>query len=124
MNQPNYYDYLQWLDQQKMQMTQPMNQQMNQNVNQPILAYVANRTAEGSYGRRMPEYYGRMFGGHDWDGDDRHYEGHHYYDDRRIDGRMYGRNQDIIDSLHKDLQNATSEQEREYIRNMIRKYEK
>lgn len=45
MNQPNYYDYLQWLDQQKMAMNQPMNQQMNQNVNQPILAYVANRTA-------------------------------------------------------------------------------
>ena len=46
MNQPNYYDYLQWLDQQKMQMNQPMNPQMNQqSVNQPVLAYVANRTA-------------------------------------------------------------------------------
>ena len=45
MNQPNYYDYLQWLDQQKMSMNQPMNQQANQNMNQPILAYVANRTA-------------------------------------------------------------------------------
>ena len=45
MNQPNYYDYLQWLEQQKMQMNQPMNPQMNQNVNQPVLAYVANRTA-------------------------------------------------------------------------------
>lgn len=45
MNQPNYFDYLQWLEQQKMQMNQPMNQQMNPNVNQPILAYVANRTA-------------------------------------------------------------------------------
>lgn len=41
MNQPNYYDYLQWLDNQKMQ----MNQQNNQNANQPVLAYVANRTA-------------------------------------------------------------------------------
>lgn len=47
MNQPNYYDYLQWLDQQKMAMNQPMNQmnQMNQSVSQPTLAYVANRTA-------------------------------------------------------------------------------
>lgn len=42
MNQPNYYDYLQWIEQQKMQMNQPMNQQ---SVNQPVLAYVANRTA-------------------------------------------------------------------------------
>ncbi len=42
MNQPNYYDYLQWIEQQKMQMNQPMNQQSS---NQPILAYVANRTA-------------------------------------------------------------------------------
>ena len=47
MNQPNYYDYLQWLEQQKMAMNQPMNQmnQMNQSVSQPTLAYVANRTA-------------------------------------------------------------------------------
>lgn len=44
MNQPNYYDYLQWLEQQKMQMNQPM--QMNQQAaNQPVLSYVANRTA-------------------------------------------------------------------------------
>lgn len=42
MNQPNYYDYLQWIEQQKMQMNQPVNQQ---SVNQPVLAYVANRTA-------------------------------------------------------------------------------
>lgn len=42
MNQPNYYDYLQWIEQQKMQINQPMNQQ---SVNQPVLAYVANRTA-------------------------------------------------------------------------------
>ena len=45
MNQPNYYDYLQWLESQKMQMNQPMNQMNQQAVNQPILAYVANRTA-------------------------------------------------------------------------------
>lgn len=37
MGQPNYYDYLQWIESQK------MNQ--NQATNQPILAYVANRTA-------------------------------------------------------------------------------
>ena len=44
MNQPNYYDYLQWLESQKMQMNQPM--QMNQQAtNQPVLSYVANRTA-------------------------------------------------------------------------------
>lgn len=41
MNQPNYYDYLQWIEQQKMQMNQPV----NQTANQPVLAYVANRTA-------------------------------------------------------------------------------
>lgn len=45
MNQPNYYDYLNWLEQQKMSMNQQMNQPMQQNANQPILAYVANRTA-------------------------------------------------------------------------------
>lgn len=45
MTQPNYYDYLQWLDQQKMSMNQQMQQPMQQNTNQPILAYVANRTA-------------------------------------------------------------------------------
>lgn len=42
MNQPNYYDYLQWLESQKMQMNQPQNQQP---MSQPILAYVQNRTA-------------------------------------------------------------------------------
>lgn len=44
MNQPNYYDYLQWIEAQKMQMNQPMNQ-TNQPISQPILAYVQNRTA-------------------------------------------------------------------------------
>ena len=44
MTQPNYYDYLQWLESQKMQMNQTM--QMNQQAaNQPVLSYVANRTA-------------------------------------------------------------------------------
>ena len=42
MNQPNYYDYLQWLEGQKMQMNQQQNQQP---MSQPILAYVQNRTA-------------------------------------------------------------------------------
>lgn len=42
MNQPNYYDYLQWLESQKMQMNQSQNQQP---MSQPILAYVQNRTA-------------------------------------------------------------------------------
>ena len=42
MNQPNYYDYLQWLESQKMQMNQQQNQQP---MSQPILAYVQNRTA-------------------------------------------------------------------------------
>lgn len=64
-------------------------------------------TAEGSYGRM----YGRR------DGDDRYYD--------RMDGygRMYGNHNDIIDDLHRDLNNASSDQEREYIRKMIRKYE-
>lgn len=42
-------------------------------------------------------------------------------------GNRYGdgsSNQEIIESLRRDLNNASSEQEREYIRNMIRKYEK
>lgn len=42
MNQPNYYDYLQWIEGQKMQMNQQQNQQP---MSQPILAYVQNRTA-------------------------------------------------------------------------------
>ena len=42
-------------------------------------------------------------------------------------GNRYGdgsSNQEIIESLRRDLNNASSEQEREYIRGMIRKYEK
>lgn len=44
MNQPNYYDYLMWLEQQKAAMSQPATQNQ-QPANQPILAYVQNRTA-------------------------------------------------------------------------------
>lgn len=89
-------------------------------------------TAEGSYGRMMPEY-GRMYGRRDGDGDGRYNEGYRGYDGMygRNDGRndsygnnSYGHNQEIIESLRRDLNNASSEQEREYIRNMIRKYEK
>lgn len=92
-------------------------------------------TAEGSYGRMMP-----MYGRRDGDGDGRYYEGRGYdgmgYGRNESYGRdsygrndgygnnSYGHNQEIIDSLRRDLQNASSEQEREYIRNMIRKYEK
>lgn len=39
MNQPNYYDYLQWIEAQRTQASQ------NPPVSQPILAYVQNRTA-------------------------------------------------------------------------------
>lgn len=86
-------------------------------------------TAEGAYGRGM---YGRR----DGDGDGRYYEGYRGYDGygreygrnegrygRGEYGNSYGHNQEIIDSLRRDLNNASSEQEREYIRNMIRKYE-
>lgn len=100
-------------------------------------------TAEGSYGRMMP-----MYGRRDGDGDGRYYEGYRGYEGMgygrdgsygrdsygrndgsygRNDGygnNSYGHNQDIIESLKRDLQNASSEQEREYIRSMIRKYEK
>lgn len=87
-------------------------------------------TAEGSYGRRMPDYsYGRMFGRRDGGGDGRYYEGYYGHDGygrNESYGRdySYGHNQDMVENLRRDLQNATSEQEREYIRNMIRKYEK
>lgn len=83
-------------------------------------------TAEGSYGR--------MYGRRDGDGDGRYYEGMRYdgmYGRNDSYGRndgygnnSYGHNQEIIESLRRDLNNASSEQEREYIRNMIRKYEK
>lgn len=90
-------------------------------------------TAEGSYGRMMP-----MYGRRDGDGDGRYYEGMRYdgmygrndygrndsYGRNESYGNSYGHNQEIIESLRRDMNNASSEQEREYIRNMIRKYEK
>ena len=88
-------------------------------------------TAEGSYGRMMP-----MYGRHDGDGDGRYYEGYmrnghndgygrnDYNRNDSYGNNSYGHNQEIVDSLRRDLNNASSEQEREYIRNMIRKYEK
>lgn len=93
--------------------------------------YGGSWMAEGSYGRMMP-----MYGRRDGDGDGRYYEGRGYdgmgYGRNESYGRndggygnnSYGHNQEIVDSLRRDLQNASSEQEREYIRNMIRKYEK
>ncbi len=36
---------------------------------------------------------------------------------------MYGHNEDMVEKLRKDMQNASSEQEREYIRKLIRQYE-
>lgn len=65
-------------------------------------------TAEGSYGR----YYGN----------DRH---DRMYDNRRYgEGRMYyGHNEDMVERLRRDLQNASSESEREYIRKLLRQYE-
>jgi hypothetical protein len=79
-------------------------------------------TAEGSYGRM---YYD---GHRDGDGDGRYYEGRNYEGRNpivygNVRDNSYG-NQDIIENLRRDMQNASSEQEREYIRNMIRKYEK
>ena len=85
-------------------------------------------SAEGSYGRMMPMY-GAGRRGMDGDGDGRYYEGYRGYDGYgrndygRNYGNSYGHNQEIVESLRRDLNNASSEQEREYIRNMIRKYE-
>jgi hypothetical protein len=56
-------------------------------------------TAEGSYGRH-PMYYG----------------------DNYRSGR-YGHNGDMIDRLRRDMQNASSEAERDYIRRLLRQYE-
>lgn len=93
-----------------------------------------------SYGRRgmweADGSYGRMYNagrrGRDGDGDGRYYEGRGYDGYGNNSGGNYGNNygnnsygnQDIIENLRRDMQNASSEQEREYIRNMIRKYEK
>ena len=52
----------------------------------------------------------------DGDGDGRYYEGRNYgtrgydYGNR---GGMYGHNEDMVSRLHRDMQNASSEQERE-----------
>ncbi len=87
--------------------------------------------AEGSYGRMTPEYmYGAGRRGMDGDGDGRYYEGRGYgnngygetYGNRGY-GRMYGHNEEMVEKLRRDMENATSEQEREYIRKLIRKYE-
>ncbi len=65
----------------------------------------------------------------DSDGDGRYYEGYGSrggdYGDRSYRGseRMYGHNEDMVEKLRKDMQNASSEQEREYIRKLIRQYE-
>lgn len=93
-----------------------------------------------SYGRRgmweADGSYGRMYNagrrGRDGDSDGRYYEGRGYDGYGNNSGGNYGNNygnnsygnQDIIENLRRDMQNASSEQEREYIRNMIRKYEK
>lgn len=103
-----------------------------------------------SYGRSYRGYEGyEGYGarrGRDGDGDGRYnesyrgyegrgYEGRGYgenygnrgygdnYGNRGGYGRMYGHNEDIVEGLRKDMQNAKSEEEREYIRKMIRKYE-
>lgn len=95
-----------------------------------------------SYGRRgmweADGSYGRMYNagrrGRDGDGDGRYYEGYrgnegygrndgYGRNEYGRSGGSYGDNQEIIDSLRRDMNNASSEQEREYIRKMIRKYE-
>ena len=79
-------------------------------------------TAEGSYGRMAPEY--RWYGKRDGDGDGRYYEGYHgTHENRNGYGRMFGHNEDMVDRLRRDMQNATSESEREYIRKLLRQYE-
>lgn len=88
--------------------------------------------AEGSYRRMAPEY--RWYGRRDGDGDGRYYEGYHgdSYGNRdygnrdygnRDYGRMYGQNEDMVEKLRRDMNNATSEREREYIRKLLKQYE-
>ena len=87
-------------------------------------------TAEGSYGRMTPEYRW-TYGSRDGDGDGRYNESRYngmngygnYGDSHREYGRMYGHNEDMVDQLRHDMQNAKSESEREYIRKMLRKYD-
>jgi hypothetical protein len=81
-------------------------------------------TAEGTYGRMAPEY--RWYGRRDGDGDGRYNESYRGYENRYGENRserMYGHNEDMVEKLRRDMENATSEQEREYIRKLIRKYE-
>ena len=93
----------------------------------PSYGHRGEWTAEGSYGRMAPEY--RWYGRRDGDGDGRYYEGYGSRGgdsgDRSYRGseRMYGHNEDMVEKLRKDMQNASSEQEREYIRKLIRQYE-
>lgn len=87
-------------------------------------------TAEGSYGRMMPEHmnYGAGRHGMDGDGDGRYnegrYRGYDGYGNRggNYEG-SYGHNSEMLESLRRDMQNANSEQEKEAIRKLIRKYE-
>ena len=93
-------------------------------------------TAEGTYGRMFPMY-GAGQRGMDGDGDGRYYEGSRYhgygnsgesysgnYGNRGGYGRMYGHgNEDMVERLRRDMQNAQSEQERDYIRRLLRQYE-
>lgn len=91
-------------------------------------------TTEGSFGARR---------GRDGDGDGRYnesrYRGYGGYGERGYGergygergygerygeyGRMYGQGEDMVEKLRREMENATSEQEREYIRKLIRKYE-
>lgn len=85
-------------------------------------------TAEGSYNGMIPNMYGRR----DGDGDGRYYEGRsvHYgnnyngnYGNRGSYNGMYGHNEDMVEKLRRDMQNAQSESERDYIRRLLRQYE-
>jgi len=86
----------------------------------PSYGHRGEWTAEGSYGRMAPEY--RWYGRRDGDGDGRYYEGYRG-ENRESYGRMFGHNEDMVEKLRRDMENASSEQEREYIRKLIRKYE-
>ena len=79
----------------------------------------------------MPEYmnYGAGRRGMDGDGDGRYHEGRYRgyegYGERseNYGNRNYGHNEEMIESLRRDMQNANSEQEKEAIRKLIHKYE-
>lgn len=86
----------------------------------PSYGHRGEWAAEGSYGRMAPEY--RWYGRRDGDGDGRYYEGYRG-ENRENYGRMFGHNEEMVDKLRREMENASSEQEREYIRKLIRKYE-